>query len=138
MWYNLFSFELGAMGLGLNKFMLFRFREFRIYKEALVFRKVIYGISKKFPKDETFCLTSQVRRAINSVVLNIAEGSNRNSDLDFKRFLYISLTSLEEVVACLDIALDENYLTVQEHRDLIIKAEELGKQLIAFINKLRA
>ena len=117
--------------------MLFRFREFRIYKEALVFRKVIYDISKKFPKDEIFCLTSQIRRAINSVVLNIAEGSNRNSDLDFKRFLYISLTSLEEVVACLDIALDESYLSSQIHQDLLDKAEELGKQLVSFINKLR-
>lgn len=118
--------------------MLFRFREFRIYKDALGFRKTIYRASKSFPKDEVYCLIPQIRRAVNSIVLNIAEGSNRNSDLDFKRFLFISLSSLEEVAACLDIALDEEYISSDIHIELINKAEELGKQLIAFINKLRA
>jgi four helix bundle protein len=125
------------LGLGLKN-MLFRFREFRIYRDSLAFRKVVYLIAKDFPKDELYCLVSQIRRAVNSIVLNIAEGSNRSSDLDFKRFLYISLTSLEEVVACLDIALDEKYIDIDKHAELLAKAEELGKQLISFINKLGA
>jgi len=116
--------------------MLFRFREFRIYQDSLAFRKLIYKISQNFPKDELYCLVSQIKRAVNSIVLNIAEGSNRSSDLDFRRFLYHSLTSLEEVVACLDIALDEEYISKEKHTELLVKAEELGKQLIAFINKL--
>ncbi|MFC1598778.1 four helix bundle protein [Patescibacteria group bacterium] len=118
--------------------MLFRFREFRIYKDALIFRSEIYKITKKLPKEELYCFTSQIRRAVNSIVLNIAEGSNRNSDLDFRRFLYHSLTSLEEVVACLDIALAENYIDEREQEELLNKSESIGKQLIAFINKLTA
>lgn len=117
--------------------MLFRFREFKVYKDAQVFRAGIYQLTKKFPKDEMFGLTSQVRRAANSIILNIAEGSNRESDLDFKRFLNISLTSLEEVVACLDIALDENFITTKEHLEKLEAAETLGKQLLGFIKKLR-
>ncbi len=59
--------------------MLFRFREFRVCQDALIFRKEIYNTVNKFPIDELYCLTSQVRRAVNSIVLNIAEGSNRSS-----------------------------------------------------------
>ena len=117
--------------------MLFRFREFQVYKDAQVFRSGIYKLTQKFPKDEVFGLTAQTRRATNSVILNIAEGSNRESDLDFKRFLNTSLTSLEEVVACLDIALDEGYITGEEHSEKLKAAEILGKQLLGFIKKLR-
>lgn len=117
--------------------MLFRFRQFKIYQEAQKFRAGIYKITKKFPKEENFCLISQIRRAVNSIILNIAEGSNRQSDQDFKRFLNIALASLEEVVACLDIALDEKYIISKEHSELLSQAESLGKQILAFINKLR-
>ncbi|PIY96805.1 MAG: hypothetical protein COY66_02645 [Candidatus Kerfeldbacteria bacterium CG_4_10_14_0_8_um_filter_42_10] len=117
--------------------MLFRFRNFRVYKDALNFRKEIYELTKKFPKGELFNLTSQTRRAANSILLNIAEGSNRLTDLDFGRFLNTSLTSLEEVVACLDIALDEKYISAKEHDEYLAKAELLGKKLIAFCKKLR-
>lgn len=116
--------------------MLFRFREFRIYKDALQFRKEIYDLTKIFPKEELYVLVSQLRRAANSIVLNIAEGSNRTSDLDFRRFLNQSLTSLEEVVACLDISFQEQYISEEQLNILLKKAEILGKQLISFINKL--
>lgn len=84
-----------------------------------------------------FNLTQQLRRAAISILLNIAEGSNRLSDLDFGRFLNTSLTSVEEVVACLDIALDEKYIDIKKHTEYLLKAENLGKQLIAFSKKLR-
>jgi len=117
--------------------MLFRFRNFQVYKDARVFRKEIYELTEKFPKKELFNITQQIKRAANSIMLNIAEGSNRLSDLDFGRFLNNSLTSLEEVVACLDIALDEKYITTEKHKEYLAKAENLGKQLIAFCKRLR-
>jgi four helix bundle protein len=117
--------------------MLFRFRNFPVYRDSKEFRKEIYLLTKKFPKEETFNLTQQIRRAVNSIILNIAEGSNRLSDLDFGRFLNTSLTSVEEVVACLDIAFDEKYINIEEHNGCLVKAENLGKQLIAFSKKLR-
>ncbi|MDZ7798012.1 MAG: four helix bundle protein [Patescibacteria group bacterium] len=117
--------------------MLFRFRKFPVYKDARRFRKAVYLLANKFPKEEIYNLTSQIKRAANSILLNIAEGSNRMSDKDFGRFLINSSSSLEEVIACLDIALDEKYISKNEHQDYILLAEELGKQLIGFTKKLR-
>ena len=55
---------------------IFRFREFPVYKEAREFRKELKELSKKkFPKEEQFCLTSQLWRALDSILLNIAEGT---------------------------------------------------------------
>jgi four helix bundle protein len=113
--------------------MLFRFRDFRVYKDARVFRTLIYNTSSKFPDDERFALIDQIRRAVNSILLNIAEGSNRSTDKDFARFLHTALSSLEEVVACVDIALDEHYLDQDTHANLIFNAEILGKQIIGFM-----
>jgi len=117
--------------------MLFRFRNFQVYKAARLFRQEIYKLTAEFPKNEIFNLTSQTRRTANSIMLNIAESSNRLSDVDFGRFLNTALTSLEEVVACLDIALDEKYISAEKHKEHLTKTESLGKQLIAFCKKLR-
>ena len=116
----------------------FRFREFPIYNDARKFRKQLKNLSrKKFPKEEQYCLTSQLWRALDSIILNIAEGSERYSDIDFSRFLNTSLTSVNEVVACLDCALDDSYLTEEEHNNYLSKAENLARQLKAFSSKVR-
>ena len=90
----------------------FRFREFQIYKDARKFSIELKKLSKeKFPKSEQFGLTSQLWRALDSIILNIAEGSDRSTDKDFALFLNRSHTSLNEVVSCLDIALDNLYIS---------------------------
>ncbi|RLC39657.1 MAG: four helix bundle protein [Candidatus Nealsonbacteria bacterium] len=117
---------------------IFRFREFPVYKDALSFRGELKSFSKKyFPKEEQFCLTSQLWRALDSVILNIAEGSDRYSDIDFSRFLNNALTSVNEIVACLDAALGDKYITKQQHREYLLKAENLYRQLKAFASKVR-
>jgi four helix bundle protein len=117
---------------------VFRFREFPVYKTAREFRKELKQLSKKkFPKEEQFCLTSQLWRALDSILLNIAEGSDRYSDMDFSRFLNNSLTSINEVVACLDCALDDEYINEAEHREYLNKAENIYRQLKAFSSKVR-
>lgn len=117
---------------------LFRFREFPIYNDARNFRIELKSLSrKKFPKEEQYCLTSQLWRALDSIILNIAEGSERYSDIDFSRFLNNSLTSVNEVVACLDTALDDGYVTKREHKNYLFKAENLARQLKAFSSKVR-
>ncbi len=117
---------------------IFRFRQFPVYNDARQFRKELKSLSReKFPKEEQFCLTSQLWRALDSIILNIAEGSDRYSDKDFSHFLNNALTSLNEVVACLDCALDDQYITVGEHTQFFVKAENLVKQLKAFISKVR-
>lgn len=115
----------------------FRFRKFQVYKDALIFQKEVKDLSrKKFPKEEQFCLTSQLWRALDSIVLNIAEGSDRGTDKDFAHFLNTSHTSLNEVVACLDLALNNAYIRNGEHEEYLIKAENLANQLTAFRKKL--
>lgn len=115
----------------------FRFRQFQVYKDALQFQKELKDLSrKKFPKEEQFCLTPQLWRAADSIILNIAEGTDRGTDKDFAHFLNQAHTSLNEVVACLDLALSSNYLTTDEHREYLEKAENLANQITAFRRKL--
>ena len=115
----------------------FRFRKFPIYQDALRFRKELRDLTKKkFPKEEQFSLISQLMRALNSIILNIAEGADRGTDKDFAHFLNNSHTSLNEVVACLDLALLDSYITRGEHFDYLQKAEKLANQLTAFRKKL--
>ncbi|MDP3988433.1 MAG: four helix bundle protein [Candidatus Levybacteria bacterium] len=116
--------------------MLFRFRNFPVYKKAKEFRKLVKNILKKFPDSEKFNLTNQVNRAVDSICLNIAEGSNRLSDKDKAHFLNQALTSLEEVVSGFDLALDDGYITNFEMSQILKKGEELGKQLIGFSKSL--
>lgn len=115
----------------------FRFRDFRVYKDAIEFRMRIKDLAKKyFPKDEQYLLIDQIIRAANSIVLNIAEGSDRGTDKDFALFLNRSHTSLCEVVACLDLALREKYITERVHKDYLKEAEDLANQITAFRRKL--
>lgn len=97
----------------------FRFRNFPIYKDARKFNVEIITLTNKFPKSEKFCFLSQLYRAINSVK-------------DFAHFLNNSHTSVNEIVACLDTALDKKYILKNEHKTFLQKAELLANQLTAF------
>jgi four helix bundle protein len=111
----------------------FRFRKFPVYKAALKFRNELKYFSKeKFPKEEQYCLTSQLWRALDSIVLNIAEGSDRSADKDFTNFLNKSHTSLNEVVACLDSAFEDGYISEDELNYYLMKAVDITDQLTAF------
>jgi len=116
----------------------FRFRTFKVYQES---RKagiqIKQLIRKTFPKEEMFGLTSQTSRALDSIILNIAEGSERNTDKDFALFLTRSLASLNEVVACLDIALDNRYITEADLKEKVDLLEGLADQLSAFRKTLQ-
>ena len=116
---------------------IFRFREWPVYQEALNFRKwMTENIVPLIPKEERYELTSQLKRALNSVILNIAEGAYRISDKDFAHFLNNSVTSLNEVVACFDICLKEKYIGKNLHAKAITLSNDLAKQLIAFHKSL--
>lgn len=115
----------------------FRFRNFPIYKDVREFRLKLKNLIKSnFPKEEQFVLTSQILRAMDSVVLNIAEGADRKTDTDFAHFLNISHTSLNEVVSCLDLAYDDKYIDDKKHIEFLELAEGLANQLTAFRIKL--
>lgn len=118
---------------------VFHFQEYPVYKDTREFRKIIKKIIKeKFPKEEKYCLSSQLSRALDSILLNIAEGSERYSKIDFGRFLNNALTSLNEVVSCLDAAFDDGYLLESELIDLTKAADNIYRQLKAFCAKVRS
>lgn len=116
--------------------MAFRFLEFPVYKEIKKYIKAIYELSSKFPKEEQFGMTNQIRRAGVSIALNIAEGSDRGSDKDFQRFIQMAIGSLNETVAVLDIAKDNGFVN-QNNCDIILEqAESIVKQLSGFRKSL--
>lgn len=115
----------------------FRFREWNIYKDARIFRGKIRSLWQKFPVEEKYALTDQIKRAANSIILNIAEGSNKTTDKDTRLYITRSLGSLDEVVACLDAALDEEYISTKEHDEGLTEAASLARRLKAFITYLK-
>lgn len=89
------------------------------------------------PKEEKFNLKSQIQRAVDSVILNIAEGSYRKSDKDLARFLNQAIASLYEFVAALDLLLDSGYIKADNHKNFSRKAENIAKQISAFSRYLK-
>jgi len=89
-------------------------------------------IIPQIPKSERFELTSQLKKALDSIILNIAEGAYRKSDKDLAHFLNQADTSLNEVVSCLDLCLDDEYISDDLHKKFLLKAEKLVSQIIAF------
>ncbi len=117
---------------------VFRFRSFPVYQDARQFRQRLKGLSRgKFPKEENFVLRQQLWRALDSVLLNIGEGADKHSDKDFSHFLNTALGSLNEIVACLDCALDDEYITNEEQKLYLNQADNLARQLKAFLAKIR-
>ncbi len=114
----------------------FRFREWDIYKDAGEFRKEVNEVLKTYPKEEKYALMDQSKRALNSVVLNIAESANKNTDKDMRVYINRAHSSLNEVVACLDCALDDEYITEEQHKIFLEKASSLAGRLRGFNNRL--
>jgi len=90
-----------------------------------------------FPKDESFNLTSQIRRASDSIALNISEGCILQSKLEFRKFLGYSIRSLAEVVTCLYKAKNRKYISEEEFNKLYNESYSLMNQIIAFRNQIK-
>ena len=116
---------------------LFRFRRWPVYMAAKSFQKKIRQLAKRLPESERYLLRDQMSRAADSICLNIAEGANKLSDIEFSKYLNNSETSLEEGVCCLDLILDDGHIKEIEFERYMREAEELGSQLIAFGRKVR-
>ncbi len=118
--------------------MSYRFQKWQVYKDARNLRIEVNKLCKLFPKDELYILTNQLRRAVLSVILQIAEGSNRKTEKDKNLFINRSLTSLDEVVACFDCALDDKYVNQEQYDDIMVKIENVSKQLRGFEKYIRS
>lgn len=111
------------------------FEDLIVWQKAIVLSVEVYKASAKFPKDEVFSLTSQIRRASNSVSLNIAEGSVRTTKM-FINQLTIANGSATEVLSASILASKLGYLSEQELKHLREIVSEVTKILNSLISSL--
>ena len=114
------------------------FEELPVWKDARKFANKIYNLTKKFPKEENYGLTSQITRATVSIGSNIAEGFDHYSKKDFIKYLIIARGSISEIQNDLYIALDLKYINQNDFQEAYALAKDLGKQINGFIKYLRS
>ena len=111
------------------------FENLIVWQRAMELVRAVYALAKKFPADERYALTDQLRRAVASIPSNIAEGRGRDSAKDFAHFLMIARGSLNEVATQLELAVRLGYMT--SGGGLYDEAQEVRKMLNAMIRRLR-
>ena len=109
-------------------------KDLDVWKEAMTLVKGIYRLTADFPKEETYGLVSQIRRAAVSIPSNIAEGAARNSNKEFIQFLYVSLGSLAELETQLLLSKELGFLKNEEINGSIVR---IRKMLLGLIKHLR-
>ena len=113
------------------------YKELKVWEKAHSFTLKIYQVTKEFPKEEIYGLTSQMRRAAASIPVNIAEGCGRNSNLELANFLQISLGSTNEMEYDLLLAKELVYLSEPNYSELNILIGEIRAMLLSLIQKVR-
>lgn len=113
------------------------FQDLNIWEEAHSLVLEIYKITKDFPKEEIYGLTPQLKRAVISIVSNIAEGMGRNTTKELLNFLYNARGSLFEVIYYLILTKDLGYINKEEFENLYKRYDGLGKGINILISKLR-
>ena len=114
-----------------------RYEDLLVWQKAMQLAKIVYLLQKGLPKEEMYGLGDQIRRAVVSVPSNIAEGSSRDSEIDFCHFLEIALGSAFEVEAQLTIAKNQNYLTLEQFNKAFDELTQLQLGLGLFIKNIR-
>ncbi|MBB6002060.1 four helix bundle protein [Arcicella rosea] len=109
------------------------FKDLKVWQKSIVLINQTYSLSKDFPANEKFGLTSQINRASVSIAANIAEGWGRESKKSFVQFLKISRGSLFELDTLLIIAVNQNYLKDSDYDQLLIQVNEIGKMINSLI-----
>lgn len=116
--------------------MAFKFENLKVWQLSLELTDDVDLLAKSFPSHELYSLSSQMRRAANSVSLNIVEGSTGLSNAEFRRFLSITNRSALEVVGCIYLARRRTYITDEIFSKLYNQIEILVKMIQALINSL--
>jgi|SRR5581483_2557653 len=113
--------------------MSFKFEKLKVWQKAVDLSFDINELTKTFPKDELFILSAQIKRAADSISLNIAEGSTGQSNAEFSKFLGYALLSDIEVVGCLYLGKKRNLIDEQKFSQIYAQCEEI----LVMINALR-
>lgn len=106
-----------------------RFTELKVWQKSHTFVLQVYRLTKSFPSEERYGLTSQLRRAALSVPTNVAEGAKRQTNAEYARFLNIAEGSLAESEYLLMVSRDLGYLTDATSKPLLAQADEIAKML---------
>lgn len=117
--------------------MALKFEKLIVWQKAVDLSEIVNDAVKKFPKEELYILTAQIKRAADSVSLNIAEGSTGQSDAEFNRFLGISLRSVVEVAGCIHLARRRRIIHEQDYDRIYTQSERILVMLNSLRNSLR-
>ncbi len=113
------------------------FKKLKIWEKSHQLTLAIYEATRKFPQDELYGLTSQIRRSCASIPANIAEACGRGGRTEFSRFLQVSMGSASELKFHLLLAHDLPFIEDAEYKKLESLAVEMKRKLSSFIMKLR-
>jgi len=112
------------------------FRKLKIWQKSTKLVKDVYIITKDFPSEEIYGLTTQIRHALISIPANVAEGCGRETHKEFMRFLDIANGSAFELETLLILANDLNYINETTMNETISKIQEIEKMIFNLKNKL--
>jgi len=116
--------------------MAFKFEKLEVWQKAIELGLDIHGLTRSFPKEELYVLTSQIKRAADSIALNVAEGSTGQTNAEFKVFLGYAIRSAIEVVSCLYIGQKRKLISEVAFQALYCETEGIVKMLQALRNSL--
>ena len=108
---------------------MFGFEKLDVWKKAIELADDVYRLTREFPDYEKFGLANQMRRSAVSISSNIAEGSGRGSGKDFARFIEIAYGSTMELVSQIHIAQRQEFIPVEDARELYRQADEVARML---------
>jgi len=114
------------------------FRQLKVWEKAHQLTLEVYPVTVRFPREETYGLTSQIRRASSSICANLAEGCGRNGAAELARFCSIARGSASELEYHLLLARDLHYLQTSDHEKLAAETTEVKRMLTALMQKLIA
>ena len=114
------------------------FRELKVWQKAHELTLDVYGATGRFPREELYGLTSQIRRSAASVAANLAEGCGRRGDAELSRFCSMALGSASELEYHLLLAKDLKLLRPGVHEELGQRTTEVKRMLTVLIQKLKA
>ena len=122
---------------GRSEKLMKTYRDLIVWQKSIKLVTEVYSITKNFPKEELYGLTSQIRRSVVSIPSNIAEGYGRNSTQDYIRFLQIACGTLYEMQTQIEIAVNLDYLDREYSENIFNQTNEIERMLNSFIRKMK-
>ena len=114
----------------------YSFEKLEVCQNARKFVRDIYKVTRKFPEEEKFGITNQIRRASTSITANLAEGTSRSTNKDKLKFINISYTTTIEVINFLILSFDLEFIIEEEYSEMREKAEKITNQINSLYNSL--